>query len=388
LPRHAETQHLLVCGTTGTGKSTLIEDVIAAVRSRGDRLVVCDPAGTFLSKFAQTGDILMSPFDTRSAGWTIFNEWRTDYDATRLARAIVPEGHGEVSAWNGYARVLLEAILRLLVRRGELSTESLLRLSTSAPSSELREMLAGTPAVALLEPDASKALASVRFILASHLAPHEYLRHGAFSLRRWVTEGSGSLFMTWRADMQAALAPLLSAWLGIVSNQALSLAPDPDRRLWLVVDELAALGPISALAEILTLGRKFGVCVIAGLQSTAQLDQLYGREAAITLRSCFRTLIVLGISRSDPDTSEFLSRALGERELIRVEESRGLGDHGHSSSSTARRSIERLVLPSEIAGLPDLEGYLALAGTSEILPLHLTPKVRARMVEPFEEHPS
>ena len=28
LPRHAETQHVLVCGTTGTGKSTLIEEII------------------------------------------------------------------------------------------------------------------------------------------------------------------------------------------------------------------------------------------------------------------------------------------------------------------------------------------------------------------------
>jgi type IV secretory pathway TraG/TraD family ATPase VirD4 len=186
--------------------------------------------------------------------------------------------------------------------------------------------------------------------------------------------------------MQAALAPLMAAWIGIIANETLSLTPDPDRRLWLVLDELAALGQVPALADALSLGRKFGLCVLAGLQSTAQLDQLYGREASITLRACFRTLVVLGISRTDPDTAEMLSRALGDREVTRADESRGLGDQGYSRSATARRVIERLLLPSEIAGLPDLSGHLAIAGTSSIHPIDLKPIDRKRVVDPFEDH--
>lgn len=386
LSRQAETQHILACGSTGTGKTTLMEEVIDAARARGDRLVVCDPSGLFLSRFARTGDILMTPFDVRAPGWCVFNELNTDYDADRLARSIVPDGYGEASAWNHYARVLLAAVLRLLIRRGEATTEAVIRVCTAMPAGELRELLAGTAAVALFEQDASRALASTRFILASYLSPHAFVRPGQFSIRQWTRESAHSMFLTWRADMQTAIAPLLASWLGIVANEVLSLKPDRNRRLWLVIDELAALGPIPALIDALTLGRKFGLCVVAGLQSTSQIDHLYGRETAITLRSCFRTLVVLGIARSDPDTAETLSRALGEREVMRAEESRGLGDHGFSRTTTARRMTERVLLPSEIAGLADLKGYLAVPGSARIVPIELTPVDRSQVVDPFVEN--
>lgn len=385
LPRNAETQHVLVCGTTGTGKSTLLEEVVECARSRGDRLVVCDPAGAYVSRFARSGDQLLNPFDARSPGWSLFNELRTDYDADRIARAIVPIGKGESAAWHHYARVLLAAVVRMLIRRGETSTEALIRACAAAPVAELGPDIVGSPAAGLFDPDASRALASTRFVLSTYLAPHAYLRPGTFSLRRWVSGGSGALFITWRTDMQTALAPLISAWISVCSAEVLTLEPDPERRIWLMVDELAALGPVESLPEALTLGRKFGLCVAASLQSTAQLDELYGREQAVTLRACFRTLAALGISRSDPDTAEFLSRAIGDREVLRQEQTRSLGDAGYSRSLTARRTSERVVLASEIAGLPDLHGFLAIAGSASIERLRLAPVPRRQVVDAFVE---
>lgn len=387
LPKNKETQHILVCGTTGTGKSTLIEEVVESARSRGDRLVICDPAGSYVSQFAHTGDYLLNPFDARSPGWSLFNEMRNDYDADRLARAIVPSGKGESVAWHHYARVLLSAVLRVLVRRGDTNTEALIKACTTAPVAELGPDIAGSPAAGLFDPDASRALASTRFVLSTYLAPHAYLRPGMFSLRRWVRDGSGALFLTWRTDMQTVLAPLISTWISVCVGEVLTLEPDPERRIWLMVDELAALGQVEALPDALTLGRKFGLCIAAGLQSTAQLDALYGSDQAVTLRACFRTLAALGISRSDPNTAEFLSRAIGERELIRDEQTRSLGDTGYSRSVTARRVSERVVLASEIAGLPDLEGFLAVAGSASIERLRLEPVERLRLVEAFVERP-
>ena len=76
LPRHAETKHVLVCGSTGTGKSTLMDELIDSARARGDRLVLCDPAGFFLSRFARTGDILMTPFDGRALEGVVLGTWK------------------------------------------------------------------------------------------------------------------------------------------------------------------------------------------------------------------------------------------------------------------------------------------------------------------------
>jgi type IV secretory pathway TraG/TraD family ATPase VirD4 len=189
--------------------------------------------------------------------------------------------------------------------------------------------------------------------------------------------------MTWRADMQAALAPLLATWADIATNAVLTLPPDPSRRVWLVLDELAALGKLNGLENGLTLGRKHGLAVVAGLQSTAQLDRLYGKESATVIRACFRNLVVLAIAKSDPATADELSRALGEREVLRHELSRSNSASGLGESQSLRHAQERLVMASEIASLPNLTGYLALAGDEPVRRLRLTPQVREDVTEAF-----
>ncbi|MFY3431992.1 type IV secretion system DNA-binding domain-containing protein [Achromobacter mucicolens] len=385
LPREAEPLHWLLAGSTGAGKTTAIGELLAGIRARRERCIVCDPNGGYLAAFAEDGDRLLNPFDARGERWSLFNELRRDFDAERLARSVVPDGQGESAAWHSYAQGLLAELLRALVRTGDTSTERLLHWAGVAPATELARLLAGTPAAGLLDPEAAKALASTRFVLATRLAPQRYLAPGAFSLRTWLETEAGSIFLTWRADMQTALAPLLGTWVDVLANAALSLPADPGRRLWLIVDELAALGPLASLEAALTLGRKHGLCVVAGLQSTAQLDRLYGPDAAVVLRSCFRNLLVLAIARTDPDTCEALSRSLGEREVQRAEASRSQGSQGTSRSVSLATVQERLVLPSEIATLPNLQGYLALTGDTPVRRVALVPQTRDTVTEAYAE---
>jgi hypothetical protein len=385
LPREIETLHWLLTGTTGAGKTTAIAEMLDGTRARGDRCIICDPNGGYLTHFAQDGDRLLNPFDSRSERWSLFNEFRKDFDAERLARSVVPDGHGESAAWHGYAQTLLAEILRALVRTGETSTDRLLYWASIAPASELAQLLAGTATAGLFDPEAAKALASTRFVLAARLAPQRYLAPGAFSLRSWLENESGSLFLTWRSDMQTALAPLMGTWVDVLANAVLSLPPDPARRIWLIADELAALGSLASLESALTLGRKHGLCVVAGVQSTAQLDALYGKDAATVLRSCFRNLMVLAISRTDPDTCDALSRSLGEREIQRPDASRSQGTQGTSRGTSLQTAQERLVLPSEIAALPSLQAYLTLAGDSLVRKVRLLPRIRDVVTEAYHE---
>ncbi|MDY0961707.1 type IV secretion system DNA-binding domain-containing protein [Massilia sp. CFBP9026] len=385
LPREIEPLHWLLTGTTGAGKTTAISELLDGTRARGDRCIICDPNGGYLAHHAQDGDRLLNPFDSRSERWSLFNEFRKDFDAERLARSVVPDGHGESAAWHGYAQTLLAEILRALVRTGETSTDRLLYWASIAPASELAQLLAGTATAGLFDPEAAKALASTRFVLAARLAPQRYLAPGAFSLRSWLENESGSLFLTWRPDMQTALAPLMGTWVDVLANAVLSLPPDPSRRIWLIADELAALGSLASLEAVLTLGRKHGLCVVAGVQSTAQLDGLYGKDAATVLRSCFRNLMVLAISRTDPDTCDALSRSLGEREIQRPDASRSQGTQGTSRGTSLQTAQERLVLASEIAGLPSLQGYLTLAGDSLVRKVRLLPQIRDVVTEAYQE---
>ncbi len=385
LPRDAEPLHWLLAGTTGAGKTTAISELLDGIRARGDRCIVCDPNGGYVAQFGQDGDRLLNPFDSRTEHWSLFNDLRQDFDAERLAKSVVPDGHGESAAWHGYAQTLLAEVPRALVRNGETSTERLLYWASIAQAAELGQLLSGTPAAGLFDPEAAKALASTRFVLAARLAPQRYLAPGMFSLRTWLAEESGSLFLTWRADMQAALAPLMGTWVDVLANAVLSLSADPERRIWLIADELAALGPLTSLQSALTLGRKHGLCIVGGLQSTAQLDGLYGKDHATVLRSCFRNLLVLALARTDPDTCDAMSRALGEREVQRADTSRSQGTQGTSRGVSLQIAQERLVLSAEIATLPNLHGYLALAGDTPVRKVCLVPRVREAVTDAYVE---
>jgi len=94
VPDGDETKHFKLIGTTGTGKSTAICELLGAALQRGDRAVIADPDGGYLRRFfdASRGDVILNPFDQRSVKWDLFGEIREPYDVEQRIRnrATVP----------------------------------------------------------------------------------------------------------------------------------------------------------------------------------------------------------------------------------------------------------------------------------------------------------
>lgn len=386
MPLDCEPNHLLLAGSTNTGKTTAIDELLRCALARGDRVIVIDPNGHALTRFGRKGDTLLNPFDKRSPGWSIFNELRKPFDFERFAKSVIPDS-SDTSAqqWHGYAQQLFAETARVLTQNGETTTERLLYWLTQAPAGELKALLAGSAAGGLFEPGAEKALASTRFILSHHVGVFQYLQPGDFSLRTWLEQGQGNLFIPWREDMLTTLRPLVSMWTDILIASILTLSDEQPRPLWLVLDELASLERLSSLEAGLTKGRKHGLRVVAGLQSVSQLDTLYGVHNAKTLRSCFRNLLALGCSNADPHTAKEISDGLGESEIERTQTSDSNGKSGHTRSTTRHRKPEIVVLFSELMNLPPLSGYLKFAGDYPIAKIRLVPQNTAPRITPFVE---
>jgi len=388
VPKNLEALQWLLVGSTGSGKSTVQDEMLSSVMLRPQsRCIVVDPNGTSLSRYYKDGDTILNPFDVRSEGWSLMNEIRSNYDYRMLARSVVPNGHGSDAVWNGYAQNFLSQVMMAMMKRGETNTDRLLYWITIASTDELKELLAGTSAFGLFESGAERAFASTRFVATNFLAPHEYLRPGDFSLREWLVNGSGNLYLTWNERMSDSLKPLISCWVDIFCNAALSLSPGQEAQIWLVLDELGALGQISSLESALTRGRKHNLRVLAALQSISQLKTNYGVEGANTMLSCFRNLCVLGVSNSDPETADVLSRCLGERDIERLQFSSNTGPGGISRGVSSQRSSERAAIPSEITGLPNLEGYLVLSGDEPIRRIRITHQNLPEINVPIQEAP-
>lgn len=389
MPTEIETLHLLLNGATGSGKSVLLRGLVFSLLKRGDRAVIVDPNGDLYSKFGRKNDVILNPYDQRTEGWSFFNEVRADYDWQRLAMSVVPLGKdANAEEWNSFGRLLLRETARKLHELGTPDIEELFRWCTIASDKDLRAFLSGTLAESLFagSTEASKALTSARFVLSNKLSEHMSMPRGTFSIRTWMERGSGCLYITWREDMKHAMKPLLSAWVDVFCTALLSLPEDAQRRWWAIIDELASLEKLASLEDLLTKGRKNGGRAAVGLQSVSQVNDIYGKDMAQTLRASFRSLVVLGGSKTDPETAEEMSKALGEHEVARPEytDSRNPGS-SRSTSERLVRSTERVVTPAQIQALPDLTGYVAFAGDRPIAKFVLEPVSFAVRNAPFVE---
>src|SRR6202012_3470427 len=135
-----EMKHFKIIGTTGTGKSTAIQEILAAALARGDRAIIADPDGGYLSRFYDPDrDVILNPFDPDARKWDLFGEITNDYDVEQLARSLIPDRGGEDRVWSGYARTVLSAVIQQMISVNIRSDADLVRLLVNAPLSELRK---------------------------------------------------------------------------------------------------------------------------------------------------------------------------------------------------------------------------------------------------------
>lgn len=389
MPTTIENLHVLLNGATGSGKSVLLRGTLFSALKRGDRAVVVDPNGDLYSKFGREGDVVLNPYDARTQGWMYFNEVRAEYDWKRLALSVVPLGKdANAEEWNSFGRLLLRSVSQKLFEMNVQDIAQVIYWCCEAPFKELHAFLRGTEAASLFAgaSESTRAFDSARFVLSNKLSEHRAMPAGTFSIRDWMENGTGSLYITWREDMKTAMRPLLSAWVDVFCSAVLSMPESVDRRWWLLIDELASLEKLASLEDLLTKGRKHGVRVLAGLQSVSQANDIYGKEMAQTLRASFRNLVVLGGSKTDPETAKEMSNALGEHEVLRPKyvDSR---NPGRDTGTTEQMEMvkEPVVTAAQIQALPALTGYVGFAEDRPIAKFELKPITFAQRNPAFVE---
>lgn len=381
-----ETKHFKIMGSTGTGKSTAIRELLRAALDRGDRAIIADPDGGCLDIFydASRGDVILNPFEPDALKWDLFGEITRVYDIEQIARALIPDLGGEERVWSEYARTFFGAVTQQLIRAGTRDDKTLHRLIRSADEDELRELLAGTAAGPFLRQSSDRMFGSLRSVASAAVRVLEHTVEQParpFSVRQWVREGAarqaggkgGVLFLPYRASQIASLRAVISAWMRLGIFEAMD-RPAGDQRLWFIVDELDALGTIDGLKDALARLRKFGGRCVLGFQSIAQVSGTYGREVADTLvENCGNTLILRCSASERGGTSEFASKLIGQREMLHTTQSKTRRRDEESTTNSQQIRIEPAVMASEIERLPDLSGFLKIASRPDWQRVSLTP---------------
>ena len=394
-PERTETQHTIVSGTTGSGKTVLISDLVSQIRARGERCVIYDKMGSYTRSFFDPGrDVLMNPLDARAPRWSPFLEARHPRDFDMMAAALIPQQKDTVDPfWVTAARQLFSNGAGVFWKKGVEDNKVLVDHLLKTDLTALAEAMEGTVAQSIVDPENPKTALSVRAMLTANLSALEFLPDTGkpFSIRDWISDEDGDgdrgvppfLFLTSRGDQHASLRGLISTWLEIAVNAMLTLAQDDGRRIWVILDELPTLHQVPSLQPGLAESRQFGGCFVLGVQVASALRDLYGRNGAETISGLCGTRVVL--AAPDRDTAQWSADSLGRSEIEEVAEgySYGANTIRDGVSLTPRRELRALALPSEIMRLENLSGYLKFPGPFPVASIRLKYVARPAAAERF-----
>ncbi|HQS84874.1 MAG TPA: type IV secretion system DNA-binding domain-containing protein, partial [Alphaproteobacteria bacterium] len=308
-----------------------------------------------------------------------------------LAASIVPKTSFTEPFWENAGKALLSSALKELARRGEKDTQKLYEILVRSDLTDFSNFFRHTDAATYTHTDGEKMTLSIRATLANYLQSFRLLKNveAGFSIRKWVTDESNPdqwLFLSARADQRETLRPLMSGWIDSALNALMSLPPElssSSRRLWFIIDELPALQKLPSLEIALAEGRKYGGCMLAGVQSIPQLSTTYGSTQSQALLDLFNTKIFF--RNTDPNTTAWISKVLGEAETTEHIENLSYGAHTmRDGVNLAQHTHTKpLVLPTEIGALEDCEAYLKLPSAFPITKIKMTIKTRSTITTAF-----
>jgi len=374
VPPWGETRHFLVVGRPGTGKTTLLNQVLNVLRQRKAKVIIHDFKGDYLSTFYDpTTDIVFNPLDVRCINWCLFSEVEMWPDIDSIATSMIPESFREDKFWVDAARDVFSAILFYLKVSKQETNESIWQHVTKTEP-EMVDLMNQAVASGIEQAKralgylqgydkGSKVASDVLSTMRQYTNCFQYMTHlqSKFSIKKWLeSENGGFIFITNYANLRDTLKPILSLFVDTALKHLLSLSESQDRRVFFILDEFASLQRLPSIVRTLEQGRSKGASVWIATQDISQLQKLYGHETAYTITNTTNTIVCFALN--DPNSCEYMSRLFGETEILETDESLSMGpaDYRDGLSITRRRKTERLLLPSQFTLLKDLECYLKL----------------------------
>jgi type IV secretory pathway TraG/TraD family ATPase VirD4 len=355
VPSRAEDQHFEIIGDTGSGKTTIIMQMLRQIQARKHSVILYDPACEFIERFYDEGrgDIVLNPLDRRCPYWGPSEELVRRAEARTIAASLFQptnDKKGEFfieSPQKIFAHLLLE-----------LPSPQQLVHWMSHPE-EIDRRVKDTELASLIDQSApqqrSGVLGSLSLVADSfRLLPKKDDAKFEWTAREWSKEREGWIFITSQPAEREALRPLHSLWIDMLVLRLLSAPTSKQHPVWFVLDELASLQKLPQLHTAITENRKSRNPIVLGFQGKAQLEVIYGHLAEVMLSQPATKIF---LKTTEPNAAEWVSRAIGKVEIERMKETHFDGSRSGRNFSLDRQT-EPLVLDSEISGLENLHAYL------------------------------
>ena len=373
IPFKVENKHFFVIGAPGSGKTLLLNEVLEQLKIREEKVLVHDFKGDFVDKFYNPiEDLIFNPL-SGDINWSIFNDIENEFDIDFIAASIVPGPTAkEDPFWKTAARDVLIAILKYcyknnLTKNSDIfeilkkSNEEIAKLLEKNGFGYVKDYISGKD---------NKQAQSVMATLKQHTKFLELLKDGDFSIKEYLKDGKGFIFLQNTASIKDTISPALSLFLDVFAKNVLSLKDNLDRRVFFMLDEFGMLSRLNSIVDLLTNGRSKGASVWLATQDVGQINNLYGDNLRQTIMNACNNYFCFKVN--DYQTAELLSKKIGEVKIKNIDEmvNHSVIDNLDVNNGKLNRriseKIEKLILPSEIQNLNEREFFVNLAIAKEI----------------------
>lgn len=368
LIKNSEPKHIIALGSTGSGKTNLIKTISDQVRKLNQPAIVLDLTGEMIAKYydEKKGDIIFNPSDQRCWGWDVKKELELEEKLNLFASSLFSGKMSSDDFWPDTAKQAFIDIFTKVVLVEQKSIKELHNKLTRASIEELSDIVKGTDSQNLID---KKNYKTTRIILqhiiscVGWLSKVDVANKNSFSIESFCKDAANSnrgrwLFFSSPRSARDLFHVFYNIVLNLAKDAIIDLSPSSDRRIWLIIDELASFKDLRVLEECVAELRKYGGCVLTATQSINQLNALYTAEVARTIFDQFNTKFLF---KSNID-QQILSNCLGVVEVEKCHESVSYGAHEMRDGVNISKSkvTKPLLSSAQISALNPLECYAIL----------------------------
>jgi len=369
----AEDGHIMVVGGVGSGKSSCI--AIPSVLSWKGPVFAIDIKGELCEKALEgrisKGLYVFDPLKSHTAGYDPYYLLRRATNKVQEAQAIAhaliplppntPEPYWIQSAQNLFAGTILHfsdmgySFIQTVTAILDTKIMELIEEIYTADNENARRFVAGFMDMK------SHVVSSILTVLSNHImifATDESIKDSLsrpYPITPEFLESGGDIFVCIPDHMLKQWKNLLTL---MVSQFLTHFEKRPDmeaKPILFLLDEFARLGKMEGIVDGLATLRSKKITIAIILQSLAQLDLHYGKEARQVIADTCQYKAVLNIT--DVDSQEYFSKAVGTYEKIKVFKSQQYDRFTKfkSGSSVSTMTEEKpLIKPHEFATLEQI----------------------------------
>jgi type IV secretory pathway TraG/TraD family ATPase VirD4 len=174
-----------------------------------------------------------------------------------------------------------------------------------------------------------------------------------------------------------------------------NLSDEPDRRVWIYIDEASTGGRLIKLENVVALGRSAGVCVVMAFHSVTEFIKEYGELLFKSIFGMCRHKAIFGL---DLDSAKIVSEYIGDYEYVEQgynESTSYSKEVTRSSGTNYKRATRRTVMPQELMDMNlsqpgprnGLAGYFIAPGEGIHRHTYTWKEIQEQRVERIQDFP-